>query len=677
MKNLDRRALLFALNTYLAAMLALFVAFSLDLPRPFWAMITAFITSQNSAGAVRSKAVFRITGTLVGSLVALLLVPALDDAPLLLTVALALWISFCLGVSLLDRTPRSYGFMLAGYTAALVGLPSVLAPGQIFATAVARAEEISLGALAATLVHGVVFPVPLLPKFRADLARMLAEAEAWAADALARRDLGVPRLAIDRRRFAADTTELFLQSTHLPYDASASPESRSLLIAIQDRLVQLLPLISAVEDRLLAMDRYQAALPERVEILRQRLWNWLRHEEASRVETARLIQEIRSEARELAEGGERGWLAMLFTNLYRRLIEVVENIAACRALLAALAPGAGRLPAELRALLNASHRRDLHADPLIALRSAVAVFFTVIVSTSLWILTGWADGGICTSLAAVFACMFAAQDDPRPALRSMMLYTLLSVPVTAFCSFAILPSIDGFPLLALALAPCLIAIGYFMGRPATNLRAMGFMLGFMGGLAVQSAYNADFSSFINANVAQLVGAFIALVVVAVTRVIGLASAARRLVRLTARDLAQMAAGKSLPSQAAWASRMIDREGLLQQRLARIDPPRALARVDLLTDLRTGVNLLALSRARRSLPEERAIENLQRALQAFFRTRARRLSAQPEPELLAALDLALQRFRDEPNSPDHRDGVAALVGLRRNLFPRAAAPGFVS
>jgi uncharacterized membrane protein YccC len=39
----------------------------------------------------------------------------------LLSLALACWVGLCLYVSLLDRTPRSYVFMLAGYTAGLIG----------------------------------------------------------------------------------------------------------------------------------------------------------------------------------------------------------------------------------------------------------------------------------------------------------------------------------------------------------------------------------------------------------------------------------------------------------------------------------------------------------------------------------------------------------------------------
>ena len=149
--------LIFALKTFAASMLALVIALAMDLPRPYWAMATVYITSQPLAGATSSKAFFRVIGTLVGATVTVAPVPNLIDAPELLCLAIALWVGLCLYVRL-DGTPRSYLFMLAGYTVALIGFPAVSEPGAIFDTAVARVEEISLGIICASLVSPSSFP---------------------------------------------------------------------------------------------------------------------------------------------------------------------------------------------------------------------------------------------------------------------------------------------------------------------------------------------------------------------------------------------------------------------------------------------------------------------------------------------------------------------------------------
>ncbi|NEV79240.1 FUSC family protein, partial [Rhodopseudomonas sp. BR0C11] len=110
----DEQQWLFAFKTFAAAMLAMAIGLWLDLPRPYWAVATVYITSHPLSGTTRSKAVFRVLGTLIGACVAVAIVPNLAGAPPLLVLAIALWSALCIYVSVLDRSPRSYVAMLAG-----------------------------------------------------------------------------------------------------------------------------------------------------------------------------------------------------------------------------------------------------------------------------------------------------------------------------------------------------------------------------------------------------------------------------------------------------------------------------------------------------------------------------------------------------------------------------------
>jgi uncharacterized membrane protein YccC len=116
-------ALVFALRTFAAAMLAFSIALWLDMPRPYWAFASVYVTSNQLTGATRSKAVYRMLGTLIGAAGTVLLIPNLVDAPELLSLAIALWVGVFLYMSLIDGPPRSYVFMLSGYTVALFGFP--------------------------------------------------------------------------------------------------------------------------------------------------------------------------------------------------------------------------------------------------------------------------------------------------------------------------------------------------------------------------------------------------------------------------------------------------------------------------------------------------------------------------------------------------------------------------
>src|SRR5690606_7813879 len=78
--------------------------------------------------------------------------------PMLLFIALAIWVALCTGGSTLLRNARSYGFVLAGYTACMIAIPAIDDPLGVFNLAVARVTEITLGILCVAVVNDALFP---------------------------------------------------------------------------------------------------------------------------------------------------------------------------------------------------------------------------------------------------------------------------------------------------------------------------------------------------------------------------------------------------------------------------------------------------------------------------------------------------------------------------------------
>src|SRR5882757_8400988 len=178
-------AAVFALRTFAAAMLALSIALKLDMPRPYWAMASVYITSNPLTGATQSKAVYRMLGTLIGAAGTIALVPNLVNAPELLSLAIALWVGVFLYFSLIDGTPRSYVFILSGYTVALLGFPILSAPQWTFDIVSSRVQEIMLGIVVASVVSTLVMPQSVA-------SAIAAKADTWLADA---RRLGIDVLS--------------------------------------------------------------------------------------------------------------------------------------------------------------------------------------------------------------------------------------------------------------------------------------------------------------------------------------------------------------------------------------------------------------------------------------------------------------------------------------------------
>jgi uncharacterized membrane protein YccC len=185
---------------------------------------------------------------LIGATAAVVMVPNLAGAPVLLVLAMATWSAICLYRSLLDRTPRSYVFMLAGYTAALIGFPTVDVPGTVFDVALARTEEIIIGILCAAVISSVVFPRAVAPVVIQRLRAWLRDADSSARDALETKT--GPEADAHRLRLAADTGEIENLASHLGYDAGGHPHLPRRIREIQPRMLMLLPVLSSIADRL-------------------------------------------------------------------------------------------------------------------------------------------------------------------------------------------------------------------------------------------------------------------------------------------------------------------------------------------------------------------------------------------------------------------------------------------
>jgi uncharacterized membrane protein YccC len=672
MRRLDPRMVIFSLNTFAAALLALYIAFSIGLPRPYWAMLTAYITAQPLSGAVRSKAVYRILGTLLGAAVTVALVPALDDSPALLSLALALWVGFCLFVSLLDRTPRAYAFMLSGYTAAIIGFPSVEDPGAIFGVAVTRVEEIGLGIICASLFHSLVFPSSVANALVGRIDGVLADASGWVRDAL--QGVRTEETDRERRRLAADSTELHVLASHLPFDTAQFRPTTQAVRALRDRLSLVPPVATAVEDRLEALGAPGHPLDAELRRLVAEAQAFAAAEgpDITSGDADRLIQACQDLQPRLQADSD--WPTLLKASLLHRLAQLIDALRDCRDLRAYVREPTRQPPPRLAALISARARRPLHRDYGLALLSGGAAALATAFCCLFWIMTSWTDGSSAPLWAAVLCCLYATQDDPAPGIFTFTIYMTLALPLAGFYLFGILPAIDGFTALGLCMAPTLLTIGYFLADPRKSQRAFAVVWGFTGALSLTETFHANLANFINTSMAQIFGVLVALVVTRLFRSVGAEWTAWRILRSGWRDLALLARASVKPDRLAWTNQMLDRLGLLTPRLALAAADQRLAAADALNDLRIGLNVVDIQLARPTVGPraDAAIGGLMETLEGHFRAQAAGPSAQVDGRLLGQLDVAIGEVAASPPRPESHAAAIGLTGLRRSLFPAAPA-----
>ncbi|MGE6917107.1 FUSC family protein [Achromobacter kerstersii] len=672
MKLPNVRETIFSLKSYLSAIMALYLAYSMGLPRPFWAMTTAYVVAQPWSGAVRSKALYRLVGTFFGSAATVYMVPRLSNSPVVMTGAMVLWVGACLYMSVLDRTPRSYLFMLAGYTAAMIGFPSVTDPSLVFDTALARVEEISLGIVCATLVHSIVLPRGLAPALTLQLDKAVRDARNWMHDTLSGQN--AEQRDRDRRVLANDITQLRLLSTHVPFDTSNLRWTSGAVRAMQDQISALTPAVSAVEDRLRALQANDQPLPEPVSALLNDISEWINAGAQASHETA---VQLRAAVTRLtpAIDSHSTWRDALLASLMTRLRELIDTYDECLALRREIRAGLEGAPLRAPMRTQRSNRDPnaaLHRDHGMALLSALAAGVAISVCCAFWIGTAWSNGATAALMAAIFSCFFASQDNPVPGIMQFLTYTVYSIPLSALYLLGIMPAIHSFEMLALAMLPTAFVLGIFIARPASAGKAMAMLFGFLGTMALQDTNTADVVSFIDTQVAQCMGVATAAIIAAIFRTVSADWSARRIQAANWKELATLASSPRAPSRHTYTARMLDRIGLLQPRLALAQRPDDLVAADALKDLRVGRDITELQRARRHLPmAEPTIQPVLNSLAQFFRARSSWRIGEKTPEFLAQIDRALSSVAATPQGLAARDrAVVALVGIRRAFFPDA-------
>jgi uncharacterized membrane protein YccC len=326
-----------------------------------------------------------------------------------------------------------------------------------------------------------------------------------------------------------------------------------------------------------------------------------------------------------------------------------------------------------RSLLGATRPRSLHVDRGIAALSALVAAASIIGLAIFTVATRWESGPLAIGITAVLCSLFAAADDPTPMARTLTIWFVIAFPLSALYEFAILPAIDGFVSLGAVLFAILVPIGYFFGQPQHALKGLALAVGFSAGLALQPTFISSFPAFMNAYVGLVVGSVCGLVSMQLARGLPTQSVIRRILRAGWKDLALLTATPLLPERNVWASRMLDRVGLLLPRLARAPIDQEGELIDALNDLRLGVGIIELRRLHaRDRIVEREIQHVLTILADYFRRRARGQQSALPTSVIAALDAVVVAVLHLVAPADRHSGVVAAIGLRRSLFPVAPA-----
>ncbi|MFN1140502.1 FUSC family protein [Serratia quinivorans] len=639
--KVGKRQLLHAAKMFISAMLAFALAESIGLQNPYWAMVTCCVLSNPVSGAVRARATYRFCGTLFAGVLTLAISALLSNTPVLLIAAAGLSSSMMLGISYLDRTPRAYFFQLGAITMMLVAIAYINHPDTMFTMVVTRVTEICLGILVVTLVDSVLFPSSLAPVLRKRLKGWLSDLARWQEDSLDGK-AGDAQAEADRIRLLSDIASFNQMMTTLGYDSSVDKSTRQAAISIQQRVLQIVPLLSSIGSSIAALPgSLQPALQPWLDEIRQQAskntlnyarLNLLLPRDESLSPWEKLIVD------ELSEQIER-WLTLW--SEVQQLNAFLEG---------------EPLPAALQAQMMRSRVFSPPPDTGIALRMFAGILTTYILLCGLWYFTGWEQGANMVLMGIVAIAFFGAGDNPGATIATFGRFAAIAMALGALLSYVLLPLAGDYGSFLIVMGLFLLPLGVWA---ATNPLATLAIALSLSNVNFQGHYAPNnMGLYLESTTATLIGVYFAFLCAALFQRWGTDQVVMRLIRQDAQEMLRINRHICEADLQRYQARGLERISALGSRLA------SLGQVDrspqLLARLKTGINLIRLQQA---CEFNNGAVRLPELLVSF---RQLSLAAETPSVLLSQIDAGLQQAWKQ----NDRRILRPLTRLRLLHFPTA-------
>lgn len=605
--------LVFAVRTATASLVALYLALFLQMEAPRWAAMTVFVVAQGDRGAALSKSWGRVAGTLLGATAATVLMALFAQAPELYLLTLSLWLALCTGVATVLPGSRSYGAVLAGYTAVIVGMSASGEPGQVFEIAVARSTEVVLGIVVAAVFAALFSPRSPLPRVQQRLETYLRQGNALCARLLR----GEPTADEVHRFFvtALQFNEMVLNAAAASRDvARGLPRIRRISYLVLSQLVAAQACRDALEGRCATGLQGVIVLLERRsrgEVVDDREWQAIR--------------------RELAVTG--GSLASSL--VLERGRTILGYLQAVRwehdAFVRGEAASGGRNIAR-------------HRDVMLATRNAVRALMAFAGAALFWLHSGWGEGATLVTLVGVVCSLYSTRPDPVAGGIGFLKGAACALLAVTVYDCVLMPHVSSFAGLVLVVAPLLLLGALGMRRPGTAAIGAAGSIFFLDLLAPLNGSFAEPVRTFNGGIALLLGIAIGVVVFTVLLPADFSARLRRLRATVLGDLGRLARHPERFDRRVWFERMADRlrHQFSLSRAEAGDRQRSLAAM--LGALAIGAAVIELARLAPVSQRERAawrwlvccdFTRLQRSAERMMARELQLARCQPETDSAAA------------------------------------------
>ncbi|WP_409160301.1 p-hydroxybenzoic acid efflux pump subunit AaeB [Pectobacterium sp. B2J-2] len=491
----------FAFKLSFAIVLSLFLGFHLQLETPRWSVLTAAIVAAGPAfaaggepfsGAIRHRGILRIIGTFIGCIGALIIIIATVRAPVVMLMLCCIWAGLCTWVSSLVKVENAYMFGLAGYTTLIIIVSTQGTPLLTPQFAVERCSEIVLGIFCAILADLLFSPRSI----KQDVDRSMSELLVDQYRLLQLSMNSAEKEAIDAAWHALvrKTTALNDMHNSLMLESSRWQNSNRRLTSLHTQSLTMIT--QACETYLMLQDAPTPVKSSLKLVLDQPVESF--RDVHCRVKALRhlIVADSRNVPPTLVS-----WLG-----------------AATRYLL--LAKGVhtnGRITTMEADVLNSdveikAPSAETHHAMINGLRTGVATALGCL----FWLSTGWTSGSVCMVMIAVVTSLAIRLPNPLMVTKDFLFGTIYALPLGALMFMFIMPSTQqSMLLLCLSLGAMAFLLGIEVQK--RRLGSLGALASTINILVLDNPMTFHISQFLDSAIGQIIGCFLALMVILLIR----------------------------------------------------------------------------------------------------------------------------------------------------------------
>ena len=464
----------FSARALLSVGIALFLAFSFQLQSPMSSVTTVMIVANPTVGALVSKSVWRIIGTIIGATISVGLMAVFVQSPVLYFMGLSVVVGLACMAATFLRLFRAYAAVLTGYTIVIISAPAFDNPDGIFLSAMSRLAAVVVGIVTTAAVFMVTSPrrsdtlfTQIHALFRDTVSYILAFHQGYSnvpaqnPDALPGSTFrALPTTFHDSR--ATMLTRIARLSDAVEYAAADNYDISVRQREIRAGLARLSGIVASYHPHTITpadtgQDRavhgeIEAMLHTLLDLTQDQTLEAVWTQGCARIQHTRTI--MIDEAR--ATHSPR---SLLFLDDIQDLLGQIDT-----------------------ALQDLSRRgsagRKLRLQPYLewptALRNAARGSLTTLLTTLIWYVLHWTAGPTMMLYVVAAASLLSTLPSASRAAGMMAAGTALGIPAGLLCHIFLLPQIDGYPLLWLSLCIMLLPGVWLQFHPKFGVGGFGY-----------------------------------------------------------------------------------------------------------------------------------------------------------------------------------------------------------